>query len=86
MIYEKGSSVTIDLNSAGVLSPMSGAPTNPVAWKALGTVPFVNLAEVTFTSEGVGDGFFIGRLRPLGAQQFEKELPGADDDSRHQSI
>jgi hypothetical protein len=57
-MYEKGSSLTIDLNSPGVLSPADGSPATPPAWDAPGIVPFVNIAEVTFTPDGIGDGFF----------------------------
>jgi hypothetical protein len=55
--YDRGSSLTIDLASVGVLGPAPGTPPSPPAWVALGTVPFVNVAEVTY-SDGVGDGYF----------------------------
>ncbi|HEX9119339.1 MAG TPA: hypothetical protein VF840_02255 [Terriglobales bacterium] len=56
--YDRGSSLTIDLSSVGVLGPAPGAPPSPPAWVALGIVPFVNVAEVTYTADGVGDGYF----------------------------
>lgn len=65
--YEKGSSLTIDLNSQGVLTPAPGAPTNPVAWAAPGIVPFINVGEVTFTPDGIGDGYFWMWAGTVGA-------------------
>jgi hypothetical protein len=65
--FDRGSSLTIDLASVGVLGPAPGAPPSPPAWIANGIVPFVNVAEVTYTAEGVGDGYFwmfAGSLRP----------------------
>lgn len=56
--FDRGASVTIDLSSMGVVSPAPGAPPNPLAWIAPGIVPFVNVANVTYTPDGVGDGFF----------------------------
>ena len=56
--YDRGSSLTIDLSSVGVLGPAPGAPPSPPAWVARGIVPFVNVAEVTYTPDGVGDGYF----------------------------
>jgi hypothetical protein len=56
--FDRGSSVTIDLSSQGVLVPAPGAPTSPLAWLALGIVPFVNIAVVTYTPDGIGDGYF----------------------------
>jgi hypothetical protein len=56
--YERGSSLTLDPSSVGVLSPAPTAQPSPPAWIALGFAPFVNIAEVTFTPEGIGDGYF----------------------------
>ncbi len=56
--FDLGSSLTIDLTSSGVVSPAPGAPTSPFAWVAPGVVPFVNVAEVTYTPDGHGEGFF----------------------------
>jgi len=56
--FDRGSSLTIDLSSMGVLSPAPGAPSSPPAWAAMGFVPFVDIGHVTFTPDGVGDGYF----------------------------
>jgi hypothetical protein len=56
--FDRGSSLTIDLASQGVLVPAPGAPTSPLAWSAPGIVPFVNIAVVTYTPDGLGDGYF----------------------------
>jgi len=56
--HEKGSTTIIDLFSIGVVSPAPGAPATPPAWIAPGLVPFVNVSQVTFTPEGVGEGYF----------------------------
>ena len=56
--FDRGSSLTIDPSSVGVLGPAPGVPHSPPAWEALGIVPFVNVAEVTYTPDGVGDGYF----------------------------
>ena len=56
--FEKGSSVTIDLLSTGVVSPAPGAQPRPPAWLAPGIVPFADIAMVTYTPEGIGDGYF----------------------------
>lgn len=55
--YERGSVTVIDLSSIGVLSPAPDAQPSPPAWIAKGTVPFVNVEEITY-SDGVGDGYF----------------------------
>ena len=65
--YDRGSSLTIDLTSMGVLGPAPGAPPSPPAWVALGIVPFVNIGHVTYTPDGIGDGYFWlwgGMVRP----------------------
>jgi hypothetical protein len=56
--FERGSSLTIDLESQGVFLPIPNAPKNPLAWEARGIVPFVNIAQVTYTPDGVGNGYF----------------------------
>ncbi len=65
--YDKGSSLTMDISSLGVLGPAPGLPPSPPAWVAKGFVPFVNVGVVTYTREGVGDGYFWlygGMVRP----------------------
>lgn len=65
--FDRGSSLTIDLSSIGVLGPAPGAQPSPPAWIAKGIVPFVNVAEITYTPEGIGDGYFwmfAGSVRP----------------------
>jgi len=56
--FDRGSSLIIDLESQGVLLPTPTAPKNPLAWEARGIVPFVNIAQVTYTPDGVGNGYF----------------------------
>jgi len=63
---DRGSSTTIDLSSTGVLGPAPGLPPSPPAWVAPGIVPFINIALVTYTPDGIGDGYFwmsAGSLR-----------------------
>ena len=66
--FDRGSSLTIDLASTGVLSPAPGAPSSPLAWDAPGVVPFVNVAEVSYTPDGHGDGFFWMWAGPVSAK------------------
>jgi hypothetical protein len=56
--FERGSSMTIDLTSTGVLSPAPNAIPSPPAWMAPGFVPFANIAVITYTPEGSGDGYY----------------------------
>ena len=65
--FERGSSLTIDLTSSGVLLPVPGAPSSPLAWAAPGIVPFANVAEITYTPDGHGDGFFWMFAGQVGA-------------------
>lgn len=65
--FDRGSSLTVDLTSTGVLGPVPGAKPSPPAWAAPGIVPFVNIGVVTYTPDGIGDGYFwmyAGSVRP----------------------
>jgi hypothetical protein len=65
--FDRGSSLTIDLISPGILSPAPGAPPSPLAFDAPGLVPFVNVAEVTYAPDGHGEGFFWMWAGTVGA-------------------
>jgi hypothetical protein len=55
---DRGASLTVDLTQPGVLGPAPGAKPSPPAWLVPGFAPFVNIARVTYTPDGIGDGYF----------------------------